>query len=180
MFIKANNISRLVPRTSLCSLRFYTKYPTNDQIFVHKTGNNYKYSLSPEPSSLPIGYGPAPSDVPAENFKPNDTFLRQLQRRIGSDIQNDFSFILEAGANAGAFMPIYDYREVPRYGRIPEVDNIFGYVQVNQEGTIVPGTYEENSFYRLCNGSGPIRLSDYLYDKLRSDCEAKANIKDQS
>lgn len=74
---------------------------------------------------------------------------------------------MEAGANANAFMPIYDFREIPNYARTPEVDDIFGYVLVDGDGKIIPGLYEVNDLYRLCNGVGLVKLTDYLVDEMR-------------
>lgn len=168
-----NKLSRHVSK--LPSFRSLSRYQKNDQIYLHDLDSNkWKVSLSPNENSLPIGYSKSIDKIEPEIFDPNPAFLQLLHKQIEGHIQDDFSFIIEAGANSNSFMPIYDFREIPRYGRIPEIDNIFGYVQVNENGKIVPGTYELNNMYRLCNGVGPIKLSDFLYENLRAKCEEES------
>lgn len=151
--------------------RFYTKDSNNDQIFIHPEANSlFKVSLSPEENALHMGHSKGQEITPS-NFKDNDVFLELLHSEIAKDVQNDFAFIMEAGTFANSFMPIYDFREIPSYGRIPEVDNIFGYVHVNENGKIIPGSYEPNNMYRLCNGTGLPRLSDHLYSVIKKKCE---------
>lgn len=154
------------------AIRSYTKYPLNEQIYIHENGqNHFKFTLSNNPQSLAIGYSNQEQIVKPNAFQVNEEFVKVLHEQIGKFVQDDFSFIIEAGTNANSYMPIYDFREVPRYGRIPEVDNIFGYVMVDGNAKIVPGTYESNNLYRLCNGAGLIKLSDHLYEKLQYETE---------
>ncbi|WPK27369.1 hypothetical protein PUMCH_004755 [Australozyma saopauloensis] len=147
-------------------LRFFSRYPKNDQIYVHKVGSSYVANLSENPKDTPIGFSPS-EKIDHETFKSNPEFLDLLNNKIKDSIQKDFSFIMEAGANANAFMPIYDFREIPNYARTPEVDDIFGYVLVDGDGKIIPGLYEVNDLYRLCNGVGLVKLTDYLVDEMR-------------
>lgn len=143
-----------------------SKYPKNDQIFIHKVGSTYVANLSSNPKDIPIGFSES-NEIHHETFKSNPEFLDLLNNKIKDSIQKDFSFIMEAGANANAFMPIYDFRETPNYARVPEVDDIFGYVLVDSKGKIIPGSYEVNQLYRLCNGTGLIKLTDYLLEEMR-------------
>lgn len=152
--------------------RFYSKDANNDHIFIHSIANSkFKFSLSPKENALPIGYSKE-EKVNTANFEDNNEFLSVLHSKIALDVHNDFAFIVEAGTFANSYMPIYDFREIPSYSRVPEVDNIFGYVHVNEEGKIIPGSYEPNSMYRLCNGAGLPRLSDHLYELVRQNCES--------
>lgn len=150
--------------------RLYHKYALNDQIYIHEGGNKgvYTFNLSENPQALPIGYCDNIKNINPNNFYVNEKFVEVLHDTISNQIQDDFTFIMEAGANANLYMPIYDFREVPRYGRIPEVDNIYGYVMVTEQGKIVPGSYQSNNLYRICNGAGLIKLSDYLLEQLQS------------
>lgn len=150
----------------LLSARFYTQYSKNDQIFLHDTNHKLSVSFSKSPASIPIGYSTSETVTP-ELFKPNPEFLPLLHSTFGSCIDQDFSFIMEAGVNANTFMPIYDFREVPKFGRRPEIDSVFGYVQVDEQGKIVPGSYDSNDMYRLCNASGLPKLSDYMYEQIQ-------------
>ncbi|CCE73064.1 Piso0_000077 [Millerozyma farinosa CBS 7064] len=146
------------------AVRFYTKYPQNEQIFVHPHDKVFKLSFSPEENSVPLGYSSTSKDITPSNFRANQEFVSLLHDIISKNIQDDFCFIMEAGTFANSFMPIYDFRDVPRYGRTPEVDGTFGFVQVDSNGKMVPGTYESNNMYRLCNGEGLIKLSDHLHE----------------
>lgn len=155
---------------SFITKRFLSKYAKNSQIYVHNLnpGKNL-YSLSSNPDSLAIGYG---KDTPNE-FVVEKKFIEKLHETIGSKVHKDFSFIMEAGMAANSYMPIYDFREIPNYARIPEVDAIFGYVMVDSEGKIVPNSYEANTSYRLVDGvNGLVKLSDYLCEEVRKVCEA--------
>lgn len=151
-------------------LRRSLSYAPNKQIVLHPTGSHTVASLSTNPSALSLGWSSS-KDIQPSTFEPNGKFLILLHEIISKRIQEDFSFIVEAGANALTYMPIYDFREVPRYGRTPEVDNIFGYVLVDSSGKIVEGSYEKNDLYRLCNGAGLVKLSDFLYETMKEATE---------
>lgn len=151
---------------TLAFLRQYSKYLKNDQIFLHDVAGKYAVTLSKSASDVPIGFSPS-LEVHPSTFTGNPKFLDLLQERIKTGIQNDFTFIMEAGANALTYMPIYDFREIPKYARTPNVDDVFGYVLVDEAGKIVPGSYEKNDLYRLCNGTGLIKLSDYLLEEMK-------------
>lgn len=151
-------------------LRRGLSYAPNKQIVLHETGSRVVASLSASPSALSLGWS-STKDIQPSTFEPNVKFLSLLNDIIAKRIQEDFSFIVEAGANALTYMPIYDFREVPRYGRTPEVDNIFGYVLVDKSGKIVEGSYEKNNLYRLCNGAGLVKLSDFLYETMKEATE---------
>lgn len=153
-------------------VRNYTKYARNGQIYLHELGGVYKFSFSDRPEALGIGTSPLKNVSPA-NFQEETPFISLLHDQIRKKIHNDFSFIMEAGMNVNTFMPIYDFREIPKYARVPEIENIFGYVHVNDQGKIVEGSYEPNSMYRLCNGtSGLIKLSDYLHEEVQKELNA--------
>ncbi|PIS50873.1 hypothetical protein CJI97_004413 [Candidozyma auris] len=153
-------------------IRNYHRYPKNSQIYLHETPGRIIANLSPNPAATPIGYSPS-FDIDPKTFSVNKRFLDLLNEKINEGIQDDFTFIIEAGANASTFMPIYDFREVPRYARTPEVDSIFGYVLVDDKGKIVPRTFDPNSMYRICNGAGLIKLSDYLHEQMKNVTETE-------
>lgn len=155
--------------------RQYSQYAANNQIYIHENPGSqlFNVSLSPSESAIPMGYSKSNTLVTPEGFKSNGQFVELLHKTISEQVFDDFLFIMEAGVNANSFMPIYDFREVPRHGRTPEVDSILGYVQVGADGKMIKPSYEANSMYRLCNGAGLLRLSDHLYEKVREACERK-------
>lgn len=153
-------------------IRHFSKYSLNDQIKIHELAPNFfKLSFSEDAKAMAIGFSNSKNITP-HNFQVNSPFLNQLHELIAKKIDNDFSFIIEAGTNANSYMPIYDFREIPKYARIPQVDNVFGYVMVDGNGKMIPNTYESNNLYRLCNGKGLIKLSDFLYDEIKEVVEA--------
>lgn len=158
-------------RGLLQALRQYSRYSKNDQIFLHDSPRGIIASLSKNPNALPIGVSPT-QHINPDTFQPNGDFLKLLNTTIHDSIEKDFTFIIEAGANANSFMPIYDLREIPNYGRTPEVDNVFGYVLVDGNGKITPKSFDSNNLYRVCNGAGLIKLSDYLHEQMKSLTEA--------
>lgn len=155
--------------------RQYSQYAANKQIYIHENLGSqlFNVSLSPSKSAIPMGYSKSSTLVTPQEFKSNGEFVELLHKTISEQVFDDFLFIMEAGVNANSFMPIYDFREVPRHGRTPEVDSILGYVQVGGDGKMIKPSYEANSMYRLCNGAGLLRLSDHLYEKVREACERK-------
>lgn len=112
---------------------------------IHLHGN--KISFNKSANGLAIGQ--FNGEVVKDNFVPNPQFLPKLHDIIRENVYDDFAFIMEAGVNANSYMPIYDFRDIPKYGRIPEIENVFGYLQVSGEGKMIPGTYQENGMYQV-------------------------------
>lgn len=166
--------SRILPlrQATRSFLRNYTVYSKNDQIYLHELSGKIAASFSKDPNDVVIGYLPSKSFEP-EQFKPNKGFLDLLNSNMHDKVHEDFTFIMEAGANAGTYMPIYDLREIPNFGRTPEVDSVFGYVRVTSDGKIVPKSYEPNEMYRLCNLKGLVKLSDYMLEQIQEAVKSK-------
>lgn len=173
--------SRLALSASLClyksSLASYSNVSTstlteNPQIYSHQLGPlAYKFSLLPDPKYIGLGTSVKRCIDDPEAFVPNKDYVELLHKTIAERIHNDFTFIVEAGMNASTHMPIYDLREVPNYARIPDIENIFGYIQVDDKGKMIPGSYQSNNMYRLYTGlNGLSSLSDYLLEEMRKEC----------
>lgn len=162
-------------RNIVNSLRFYTKYAKNDQILLHNNGAGLVASLSKNPHALPLGASPN-KEIHPETFEPNKRFFDRLFHEMRMNIQNDFTFIIEAGTSPDTHMPIYDLRKIPNFSRTPEVDDIFGYVFVDKDSKINEGTFEHNEFYRVCNGSGLPKLSDYMYERMKAAVEKETEL----
>lgn len=144
------------------------------QIYAHGLDGvpRYKFSLLKDPKFLGLGYSREPRISDPGLFETNLRYVDLLQKVITDKIQHDFTFIVEAGMNPSTHMPIYDLREVPNYARIPEIENIYGYIQVDSKGKMIPGSYQENNMYRLCTGkSGLSKLSDYLHEEMIKECQ---------
>ncbi|EMG46533.1 hypothetical protein G210_3221 [Candida maltosa Xu316] len=132
-------------------LRYLSQYVHNSQIFIHDIAPSvYKFSLSKSPSALHIGTSSSKTPTPA-NFSTNKEFVELLDDTMQTQIHDDFTFIMEASTNANSFMPIYDMREIPRYGRIPYIEDVFGYVMVNDKGHMIPESYQKNDMYAICS-----------------------------
>lgn len=151
---------------SLRFARHFTRYARNDQIFLHDVGGRYAATLSKASGAVPIGYSPS-EEIKIDTFNVNLQFMEILNKVLHSSIDKDFTFIMEAGVNASTYMPIYDFREIPRFGRTPSPDDVFGYVLVDENGKMVQGSYQSNEMYRVCNGNGLIKLSDYMLEQMR-------------
>ena len=54
-----------------------------------------------------------------------------------------------------------------RFGRIPEAEDIIGSVFV-KDNEVQPETYQKMPTYRLVTRQGPMKLSDFLLEKLRA------------
>lgn len=134
-----------------------------NQIYLHPSN---KLTFTTNENSLSIGSLKVP-EFKRENFVPNPEFLPILHSIIADRIHEDFLFIMEASVNGNSYMPIYDFRDVPRYGRIPEIDNVFGYLQVSPEGQMIKGTYQANDMYQVFNKDGITTLSDFLLEEIQ-------------
>lgn len=146
--------------------RCYTRYPKNKQIYLHSKQGQYTANLLEDPNLTAIGYSES-QEINPDTFVPNDKFVLLLNDVIRKTVHDDFTYIMDAGTHAQTFMPIWDFRDVPRYGRTPDVDSVYGYVLVDEHGKIVPETFEPNAMYRVCNGTGLMTLSQFLHDEVR-------------
>ncbi|KAH8153721.1 uncharacterized protein LAJ45_02534 [Morchella importuna] len=66
----------------------------------------------------------------------------------------------------GGYIHVFDTRNPPAFGRIPDPEDIFGSVLVDGNGQIQQEGYEECGSYRLVTNEGILGLSDYLRGKL--------------
>ncbi|KAK9366064.1 hypothetical protein V1509DRAFT_649060 [Lipomyces kononenkoae] len=174
LLIIRNSLSRPACRNTIRCIgletRLLSTLPMNDQIYIHESN---KLSLSKLPSAVHIGTATtSPSMLTEATFRPNPAFLPIMHAAVSENIVNDKLFISIAATYQNNYMAIYDLRNPPVYGRIPEVQDILGMVRVDSEGAIVPGAYEKNSMYRLVTNDGICRFSDYLVGKIRQACEA--------
>ncbi|KAK9432249.1 hypothetical protein V1505DRAFT_354085 [Lipomyces doorenjongii] len=162
-------ISRGWVNLRYCRTRMLSTLPMNDQIYIHESN---QLSLSKLPSAVHIGTATSsPSMLKDATFRPNLAFLPIMHTAVAENIMNDQLFISIAATYPDNYMAIYDLRNPPVYGRIPEVQDILGMVRVDSEGAILPGTYEKNNMYRLVTNDGICRFSDYLLGKIRRACE---------
>lgn len=58
------------------------------------------------------------------------------------------------GGGVGGYIHVFDLRNPPACGRIPDPENIFGSVVVDGEGNIRKGGYEECGAYRVVTNEG--------------------------
>ena len=70
------------------------------------------------------------------------------------------------GAGRGGYIHISDERHPPDFGRIAEPEDIFGSMEVDGEGRILRGTYQQSGTYRMCTREGVLGLSEFLRGKL--------------
>lgn len=131
------------------------------QIYLHPSN---KISFSPNENSLTIGQFNGPATK--ANFIENPDFKPKLHELLLQKIYDDFAFIMEASVNQNSFMPVYDFRDVPRYQRVPDIGDVFGYLRVDEEGKMVRDSYEANLMY-MTYGSELIKLSDYILEEVR-------------
>uniref|UniRef100_A0A060T301 ARAD1C29018p n=1 Tax=Blastobotrys adeninivorans TaxID=409370 RepID=A0A060T301_BLAAD len=175
-------------RSRPCALQAYTHLArrnymlfrdTIPKVYGHRCDTGVRLSLSADPDGLDFGrLGEAPENFkpnfanPFDErilrlFEPNRQFITVLHSTIKNHIHNCpmFSALAAAEAKDSAFFHIYDLRNPPVYGRIPEVEDIIGTVRLDGKG-IVPQSYEANKMYRLATRAGYIQLSDYISEQL--------------
>ncbi|KAI3404743.1 hypothetical protein KGF56_002446 [Candida oxycetoniae] len=157
---------------SATGTRLLTTYSKNPQIYIHENPpKHYNFSLSKKPNSIVIGSSQSMDPKPS-TFYTNPKFQSILQMTMKKKIYDDFTFIMEAGTNANSYMPIYDFREIPRYSRTPYIGDVFGYVQIDNEGKMIPQSWQKNDMYEVCSGkTGLCKFSEFMYETLREECE---------
>ncbi|KAG7797083.1 hypothetical protein KL929_002789 [Ogataea haglerorum] len=150
------------------------KYAAQSQIYLHQAGSTSLLSFSSNPARLPIGRIKAidkiGSDyhVTPDKFVENKSFIELLQHIIKDHVADDMMYRLDSLNYLNSYMPIYDLKRVPEYmNQQVNVDNVLGYIKVDEMGNMDPSTYQANNTYRLCNADGIIKLSDVILDELK-------------
>ncbi|KAI2640140.1 hypothetical protein GGS21DRAFT_505402 [Xylaria nigripes] len=69
------------------------------------------------------------------------------------------------GAGVGGHVHLSDLRNPPDFGRIAFPQDIFGSIEVNNQGEII-GEFEPSGTYRIVTNEGILGLSDFLRTKL--------------
>lgn len=165
-----------------CFRRSY--HNINNSYFIHPY-NQLKsaVSLSSSESSVPMGYVHHPGinhndlvkssskefldSIEESQFEENPKFRLAFFDFLSKNIHKDFSYQLEASEYALNFMPIYDFRHIPEYGRRSQVDDIFGWINVDRTGEMVKGSFQANDMYRIFTKSnGFPKLTDYLKENI--------------
>jgi hypothetical protein len=95
----------------------------------------------------------------------NPKFVEKLQEEMKSIANEDEGIAREATTYQSNYMPIVDERGIPPFGRIPDPENILGYVRV-EDGKVVKDSYVPMMSYRLCNSDGLMQLSKTIYDRI--------------
>jgi hypothetical protein len=170
------NITKTTRVRAIRSLRWLSTYKYQPQLYLHKLPDSYSVSFSDDPKAQPVGQtwiSSLDDHIAPKNFKPDTKFLPVLNEVIKDNIQDDFTYIMESKEFSGNYMPIYDLRNVPNYQRTPEVEDIYGFVYCDEDGTVKSGSFEQNLEYQLITQNGIIKLSDHLLEKLKEKLKEK-------
>ncbi|KAL5514810.1 hypothetical protein ACEPAG_2126 [Sanghuangporus baumii] len=101
------------------------------------------------------------------DFRQNEDFLPILHKTIKEGLLQDEIWTNGAIQAQSGWMHIFDQRNIPPLGRIPDPDDILASVRV-EDGRILIDTYEPMPSYRLCTADGVCRLTDTLMDRLKA------------
>lgn len=142
------------------------------------------------PSEGSAGFDDAPSSGSNDSapkipkpikFEHNPAFTKKILERVMlANLHKDptYNSLAEAESfRGGVTLHIYDFRNPPPYGRIPDVDDIIGMVRIRAPdhdkgiSSIVPNSFEYNPMYRPLTMNGFIDVGDYLNKKLVEECE---------
>ncbi|KAK9456033.1 hypothetical protein V1511DRAFT_251940 [Dipodascopsis uninucleata] len=96
------------------------------------------------------------------SWNPDPSFLALLHTTFQKHIHNDPVFVAIAPTFPSSYMPIYDMRAPPVYGRTPAIEDVFGLVLVDDAGIIIPESYLVNDVYRLHTPSGPPVFTEHM------------------
>ncbi|GME95522.1 unnamed protein product [[Candida] boidinii] len=186
--ITANFSSRFLYKNQLTSVRtiITANFAKQPQLVKGEGVTEATISFSKDPKSIPVGAINLPKDIKnftevglshvelkVSNFKEDKIFKEILNDLIKNSVYNDFSYQIEAQVVPNSFMPIYDFRDIPAHGRTPAMENVFGYVCVDANGIMIKDSFEDNNTYRLFSGTdGIVKLSDFLYEKIKNKIKA--------
>jgi hypothetical protein len=156
-------------------------------LYAHeKSPSEVTISLSKDPKAVPVGTlkesmksltsprreYPSFRPVRPSQFESDPNFSPLLWKVLENHVHecSMFQSFGKAEAKSTTFFSVYDFRNPPTYGRIPDVEDIFGTVRLDASG-IVKNSFERNTMYRPATTTGFIQLTDHLHEKLRSACE---------
>lgn len=147
-------------------------------------------SFSPKLEAVPIGkfaadnhglleafkvdpdkYEPVPIVSQPTDFEEDGRFQPILMKCLKENVHNCpyFSSLAQI-ENKTKFMHIFDLRCPPPLGRISEVEDIFGTVEI-EDTKIVPGSFQENQMYRPVTTYGAPLLSKKMGEALMKAVE---------
>lgn len=101
-------------------------------------------------------------------FEENPDFWPRAAAALKQHIHDDPVYgDLVAAETRTQYFHIYDFRLPPMFGRIPEVEDILGTVELainDKETTIVPQSFEPNAMYRPLTRFGAMLLAPYSHE----------------
>jgi len=106
------------------------------------------------------------SDNGLNDFVENNKFPALLQEAIKDGLLEDEIWTNSAIQAHSGWMHIFDQRNPPPLGRVPEPDDILASVRV-EDGAMLIDTYQPMPSYRLCTRDGVCELSEGLMARLR-------------
>lgn len=70
------------------------------------------------------------------------------------------------GANTGGWIHVSDLRNPPDFGRIAWPEDIFGSLEVDADGRIVQGSWQDSGSYRVVTREGVLGLTEFMRGKV--------------
>ncbi|KAH8112325.1 hypothetical protein DFH11DRAFT_1689897 [Phellopilus nigrolimitatus] len=101
------------------------------------------------------------------DFMENRKFSALLHEIVKDGLLNDEIWRNNAIQIQSGWMHVFDQRNPPPLGRIPDPDDILASVRV-EDSRILVDTYQPMPSYRLCTGDGVCQLTDGLMGRLKS------------
>lgn len=142
----------------------------DDQNFGHMPVFALSF-LESRPSSIRspavLGLLPANENSGLDTFIPNDAFVKLLHKTVKEGLIEDEIWVNHAVQTQSGWMHVFDQRNPPPLGRIPDADDILASVRV-EEGQIIPETYEPMPSYRLVTSDGVCQLTESLLEKIKA------------
>ncbi|KAI5118943.1 hypothetical protein M0805_006289 [Coniferiporia weirii] len=100
------------------------------------------------------------------DFVENKSFTSLLHEAIQKGLMDDEIWKNGAIQTQSGWMHVFDQRNPPPLGRIPDADDILASVRV-EDGRMLIESYQPMPSYRLCTGDGVCQLTDGLFDQLK-------------
>lgn len=103
-----------------------------------------------------------------KSFIQNDSFEQFLHSIIAKSITQDPTTQILAHEQKTGWLNVPDARCYVPWGRIPEVEDILGSVQLRSDGSgvMVPDSYQRNTMHRLVSLNGLVRLPEVVHKAL--------------
>lgn len=179
-------------------VRWYSAIPRQHPFVLRDLGERTSVALSSSANAVPLGSFKTavrpqmeaaftkqksvsddfePIIANPQLFEENPDFWPVASEILRQHVHLDEAYgDLVAAETRTRYFHIYDFRLPPMFGRIPEVEDILGTVELDiqpRETTIIPMSFQPNAMYRPLTRYGAMLLAPYSHEMIRAHAITK-------